>query len=156
MRSLVTHLFAAVILGASTAQAAPTAWIEESNRHTQVLLEVNARYQPESAADLGLEQYDQQILDLKPKYDERLEADLAAAVSKLEAARASSKDASVTQDLEILIRAAQRQATTSALTRRLMIPYLDVGEQIFGSFQDMLDARVDKKRYPAALVRLKR
>jgi uncharacterized protein (DUF885 family) len=156
MRSLVTHLFAAVILGASTAQAAPTAWIEESNRHTQVLLEVNARYQPESAADLGLEQYDQQILDLKPKYDERLEADLAAAVSKLEAARAGSKDDSVSQDLDILIRAAQRQATTSALNRRLMIPYFDVGEQIFGSFQDMLDARVDKKRYPAALVRLKR
>ena len=37
-----------------------------------------------------------------------------------------------------------------------MIPYFDVGEQVFGSFQDMLDARVDKKRYPAALVRLKR
>ena len=37
-----------------------------------------------------------------------------------------------------------------------MIPYFDVGEQIFDSFQDMLDARVDKKRYPAALVRLKR
>ena len=37
-----------------------------------------------------------------------------------------------------------------------MIPYFDVGKQIFGSFQDMLDARVDKKRQPAALVRLKR
>ena len=156
MRILVTHLFVAVILGASTAQAAPTAWIEESNRHTQVLLEVNARYQPESAADLGLEQYDRQILDLKPKYDERLEADLAAAVTRLEAARSSSKDPSVTQDLDILIGAARRQATTSALNRRLMIPYFDVGEQVFGSFQDMLDARVDKKRYPAALVRLKR
>ena len=156
MRSSVTHLFVAVILGASTAQAAPTAGREESNRHTQVLLEVNARYQPESSADLGLEQYDRQILDLKPKYDERLEADLAAAVTQLQAARASSKDPSVTQDLDILIRAAQRQATTSALNRRLMIPYFDVGEQVFGSFQDMLDARVDKKRYPAALVRLKR
>ena len=156
MRILVTHLFAAVILGASTAQAAPAAWIEESNRHTQVLLEVNARYQPESAANLGLEQYDRQVLDLKPKSDERLEADLAAAVTKLEAARASAKDDSVRQDLDILIRAAQRQATTSALNRRLMIPYFDVGEQVFGSFQDMLDARVDKKRYPAALVRLKR
>ena len=156
MRILVTHLFVAVMLGASTAQAAPTAWIEESNRHTQVLREVNARYQPESAADLGLEQYDREILDLKPKYDERLEADLAAAVTQLQAARASSKDASVTQDLDILIQAAHRQATTSALNRRLMIPYFDVGEQVFGSFQDMLDARVDKKRYPAALVRLKR
>jgi uncharacterized protein (DUF885 family) len=62
----------------------------------------------------------------------------------------------VKQDLDILIRAAQRQSTTSALNRRLMIPYFDVGKQIFSSFQDMLDARVDKKRQPAALVRLKR
>ena len=66
------------------------------------------------------------------------------------------KDDRASQDLDILIKAAHRQATTSALNRRLMIPYFDVGKQIFGSFQDMLDARVDKKRQPAALVRLKR
>src|SRR4029077_4037984 len=90
------------------------------------------------------------------KFDERQEADLATAITKLEAARASSKDDLVKQDLDILIRAAQRRLTTSALSRRLLIPYFDVGEQIFDSFQDMLDARVDKKRYPNALVRLKR
>jgi uncharacterized protein (DUF885 family) len=141
---------------ASAAQAAEAEWITESNRHTQVLLEVNARYQPESAADLGLPQYDRLIIDLKPKFDERFEADLAAAITQLESARAQVKDDRASQDLDILIKAAHRQATTSALNRRLMIPYFDVGKQIFGSFQDMLDARVDKKRQPAALVRLKR
>jgi len=150
-----TLLFAAALV-VSAAQAAEPEWITESNRHTQVLLEVNARYQPEAAANLGLEKYDQQIIDLKPKFDERQEADLAAAIAQLEAARAGVKDERVKQDLEILIKAAQRQAATSALNRRLMIPYFDVGKQIFGSFQDMLDARVDKKRHPSALVRLKR
>jgi len=154
MQRFVATLFVALINPA--AQAAEAEWIAESNRHTQVLLEVSARYQPESAANLGLEQYDREIFDLKPKFDERQEADLAAAITKLEAARASSKDDLVKQDLDILIRAAQRRLTTSALNRRLMIPYFDVGEQIFDSFQDMLDARVDKKRYPNALVRLKR
>jgi uncharacterized protein (DUF885 family) len=155
MRQLVTGLLIAATLAAN-GQAAEPEWIAESNRHTQVLLEVNARYQPESAANLGLEQYDRDILDLKPKYDERREADLAAAITQLEAARAGVKDDRARQDLDILIKAAQRRVTTSALNRRLVIPYFDVGEQIFDSFQDMLDARVDKKRYPAALVRLKR
>ena len=156
MRRSLTTLFASVLSFASAAQAAEAAWITESNRHTQVLLEVNARYQPESAADLGLPQYDRLIIDLKPKFDERLEADLATAITQLESARAQVTDDRASQDLDILIKAAHRQATTSALNRRLMIPYFDVGKQIFGSFQDMLDARVDKKRQPAALVRLKR
>ena len=155
MERLVTLVVVATLV-VPTAQAAEPEWITESNRHAQILLEVGARYQPESAANLGLEQYDREIFDLKPKFDERQEADLAAAITKLEAARASAKDELVKQDLAILIKAAQRRATTSALSRRLMIPYFDVGEQIFGSFQDMLDARVDKKRYPAALVRLKK
>jgi uncharacterized protein (DUF885 family) len=155
MERLVTLVVVAALV-VPTAQAAEPEWITESNRYTQILLEVGARYQPESAANLGLEQYDREIFDLKPKFDERQEADLAAAIAKLEAARASAKDELVKQDVDILIRAAQRRATTSALSRRLMIPYFDVGEQIFGSFQDLLDPRVDKKRYPAALVRLKR
>jgi len=154
-RSLTTLLVGALSI-ASAAQAAEAAWITESNRHTQVLLEVNARYQPESAADLGLTQYDRLIIDLKPKFDERFEADLAAAITQLETVRAQVKDDRASQDLDILIKAAQRQAATSALNRRLMIPYFDLGKQIYGSFQDMLDARVDKKRQPAALVRLKR
>jgi uncharacterized protein (DUF885 family) len=154
-RSLTTLFFSALSI-ASAAQAAEAAWITESNQHTQVLLEVNARYQPESAADLGLTQYDRLIIDLKPKFDERFEADLAAAITQLEAARAQVKDDRASQDLDILIKAAHRQVTTSALNRRLMIPYFDLGKQVYGSFQDMLDARVDKKRQPAALVRLKR
>jgi uncharacterized protein (DUF885 family) len=155
MQKLKTLLVAVTLL-VSAAQAAEPDWIAESNRHTQLLLDVNARYQPESAADLGLDQYDQQIVDLKPKYDERQEADLAAAVAQLESARAGVKDDRAKQDLDILIQAAKRQATTSALNRRLMIPYFDVGEQVFTSFHGILDPRVDKKRYPAALVRLKR
>jgi len=155
MNRIVATLLAAAFVF-SAAQAAEPQWITESNKHTQVLLEVNAKYSPESAADLGLEQYDRLVLDLKPKFDERQEADLAAAITQLEAARAGVTDDRARQDLDILIKAAQRQITTSALNRKLMVPYFDIGKYIYGSFQDMLDARVDKKRYPAALVRLKR
>jgi uncharacterized protein (DUF885 family) len=156
MKQLMTALLSAAILVMPTAHAAEPEWITESNRHTQVLLEVLARYQPETAAGLGLEQYDREVFDLKPKYDERSEADLAAAITKLEAIRTGVKDERARQDVDILIKAAQRRVTTSALNRRLMIPYFDVGEQFFGSFHDLLDPRIDKKRYPAALARLKR
>jgi uncharacterized protein (DUF885 family) len=156
MKLLVTSLLAAASLGTPAAQAAEPEWITESNRHAQVLLEVNARYSPEAASGLGLEQYDRQIIDLKPKNDERQEADLATAISQLEAVRARASDERVQQDLDILISAAKRQVTTSALNRRLMIPYFGVSEQTFRSFHALLDPRVDKKRYPAALVRMKR
>jgi hypothetical protein len=137
-------------------QAAQPEWIAQSNGYTQLLLEVNARYFPEQAADLGLEQYDALILDLKPGSDQRLETDLAATVTRLEAARSGVTDDRAKQDLDILIKAANAQRTTSELNRRLMIPYFDVGKTVFSSFQDLLDARVAKKRHASALVRLRR
>ena len=156
MQRLLPALLAAAALLVPAAQSAEAEWITESNQHTQVLLEVLARYAPETAANLGLEQYDRGISDLKPGVAERLIADLKAAVTKLEGVRAGVKDDRVRQDLDILIQAAQRRATSTELDRRLMIPYFDIGEQFFNSFQNILDPRVDKKRYPAALVRLKR
>jgi len=155
-RWLTTLLALGTFVAAGAAQAAEAEWIAKSNQYTQILLETNARFQPESVADLGLEQYDQLVSDLKPKYDERLEADLAAAVTRLQAARGSITDDRAKQDMEILIQSAQRQSATSALNRRLMIPYFDVGKTVFSSFQDLLDARVAKKRQAAALVRLRR
>jgi uncharacterized protein (DUF885 family) len=142
---------------AYAAEAPPAAaWITESNQFSQLLLEVNAKYSPESISDVGLEQYDRNIVDLKPRYDERQEADLTAVVARLQAARNSAGDERIRQDLDILIKAAEGQRTTSALARRLMIPYIDVGRLVFSSFQDQLDARVAKSRQQAALVRLKR
>lgn len=68
-----------VLVGALVATsvfAAEADWIAESNRHAQILLDVSARYAPESAASLGVEGYDAQVFDLKPQFAERQEADL--------------------------------------------------------------------------------
>jgi hypothetical protein len=156
MKTMLKNLLLLAVLVAPATQATEQDWIAKSNEYTQILLNVNARYQPEFASSVGLEQYDRQILDIKPKSDERQEADLAAAIRQLETARAAVKDERVAQDIDILIKAAKRQVTTSALNRRLMVPYFDVGETIFSSIHDILDPRVDKKRYPAALARLKK
>ena len=156
MRHPVMTTLAAWILCTGLAHAAGAAWIEESNRYAQWLLDAQAISQPENAANLGVEGHDGEVLDLKPRNSERAEAELAAVAAKLDAARATVTDDRVKQDLQILVQSARLTQHTSELNRRLMIPYFDLGRALFSGFQDLLDARVEKKRQAAALVRLKR
>ncbi|HEX7013458.1 MAG TPA: DUF885 domain-containing protein [Steroidobacteraceae bacterium] len=143
-------------LSATSALAAEASWTEESNRYAQVLLEVNARYNPEFAATVGVEGHDTEIIDLKPRFSERQEADLEAAARKLESLRESVTDERVRQDVQLLIQAARDQKRSLELNRQLMLPFFDLAQFVYRGFQDLLDARVSKERHKAALVRLKR
>jgi hypothetical protein len=145
-----------VALVAPAAFAAEPSWIEASNRHAQILLDVMARYNAESAASLGVEGHDSEIVDLKPRFSERLEADLAAATAKLEQLRGSTTDPLVRRDLDILIGAARDQKHSSELNRQLALPFFDLGQAVFRGFQDLLDPRVAKSRQKAVLTRLHR
>jgi hypothetical protein len=140
--------------------AAPTFaqgdWIAESNRHAQILLDINARYFPEAAAATGVEGHDAAIFDLKPGFAERREADLEAAGKKLATIRASASDARVRQDLDILVEAAHDRRTSSQVNRKHMLPFFDLSQAIFAGFQNLIDERVPKARWRAATVRLKR
>jgi hypothetical protein len=143
-----------VTLAAPAAFAAQPSWIEESNRHSQVLLEVMARYNAEAAGSFGVEGHDGEVLDLKPRAVERQEADLAAAIARLEGLRAAASDPLVRRDLDILIGAARDQKSSSELNRKLTLPFFDVGQSVFRGFQDLLDARIPKSRQKFALTRL--
>jgi hypothetical protein len=138
------------------AGATDSTWIAESNRYADWLSEVNAHYSPENMASLGMDQYDADISDLKPRYAERQEAELEAVAGKLEAALRTESDERVKQDLAILVKSARDQHATSVLNRRLMAPYFDLGQLLFVSFKTQLDPRVPKKRQAAALIRLHR
>jgi len=126
--------------------AAGPAWIEESNRYAQWLLDAQAVYAPENAANIGLEGHDGEVLDLKPRYAERQEADLAAVITKLEGARRSVTDDRVKQDLEILVQSARQAQHTSELNRRLMIPYFDLGRALFSGFPDQYNSKLFDQR----------
>lgn len=143
-------------LSAPNLLAATDDWIEESNAHAKVLLDVIARYAPETAASLGVEGYDAEVLDLKPRVAEREDADLAAALAELEKRRREASDQRVQQDLDILIDAARDQRETLALERKYMLPFFDLTQSVYRGFQNLLDARVPKERHRAALVRLAR
>jgi uncharacterized protein (DUF885 family) len=154
-RTLRTLVAIAAALVSTTTLAADD-WLAESNANAQPMLDTLARYAPEAAAGLGVEGHDAEVFDLKPRYDERFEADLERVAADLESRIASTSDSRVKQDLQILVQAARDQVTTSRLSREHMLPWVDINETLYRSFERLLDPRVDAKRYPAALARLRK
>jgi hypothetical protein len=157
-RSLRTRLVVMVLALAPLAavSADDATWVEQSNRNAAPLLEIIARYTPEAAASLGVDGHDADIIDLKPDVGARTEADLDKVAADYDALLAGTTDPRLQQDLKILAGAARDQANTSRLNRRLMLPFFDLPQMLFGSFDGLLSERIDEARYPAALTRLKR
>ncbi|HEX2493202.1 MAG TPA: DUF885 family protein, partial [Steroidobacter sp.] len=153
MHRLVLLFFWLVALSANAADAD---WIAESNRHATILLETTSRYRPEFATLRGVESYDDDVLDLQPRFAERQEADLDTAVKKLEASRAETTDPRVRQDLDILIDAARSRRTSSEINRTHLLPFFDLPQAVFSGFKNLIDERIPKERQKAALIRLKR
>src|SRR5512133_2289643 len=99
---------AAVAARPDDPQARPPspAWVQRSNEHAQPLLRVMAKYAPEAASRFGVTNVDDQVIDLKPGFNERSRADLQGAIATLQADLAKEKDPFVRQDLQIMIDAA--------------------------------------------------
>ena len=154
---LIARTFiAALLFATSTLATAEQDWVERSNANAEPLLQVMAKYAPETAAALGVEGFDTEVFDLKPQNDLRFEADAARVASDLESRLAAEPDPRVRQDMQILIDTARDQKATSELNRRLMLPYFDLPQALFQGFNALLDPRVSKDRHPAALVRLRK
>ena len=68
-----THmlLLVGIAFGLAQAEAASADWIVESNRDAQLLTDITAKYNPESAAASGIEGHDGDVIDLKPRTSER-------------------------------------------------------------------------------------
>jgi hypothetical protein len=141
---------------ASAQAPAKPAWVAKSDAHAKVLVDVLARFGPESASQFGVEGLDNEILDLKPGRQERVQKELRAALADLEKRLAAETDETVRQDLEILVDSARDNITGNDLTDRLQVPYFDAVQVIFFGTRGLLDDQVAGERRPAALVRLKR
>jgi uncharacterized protein (DUF885 family) len=137
---------------AQTSQA--PAWVARSNDDAKVLLDVIARFTPETATQIGLPGYDDKVVDLKPNSDARTRAAYADARSKLQAMLAKETDTNVRQDLHIMINAADLAIEGIDLNDKYMLPYQDVGQLMFNGEFSLLRDDVDAKRYPAARKRL--
>jgi uncharacterized protein (DUF885 family) len=138
------------------AQQSTPAWVAKSNQNAQVLLDVRARFSPESAGYYGVSGVDEQIFDLKPNLVERSVAATDQAIIELERRRTSETDAAVRQDLEILIDAAQREKESTLLNHELLLPYFSLHQAVFQGLKTLLDDQIPAERRARAAVRLRR
>jgi uncharacterized protein (DUF885 family) len=141
---------------AQTPPKAPPAWVAKSDSNTQVVLEAEAKLNPEDAADLGIEGLDEEISDLKPGFEERSEAATRKVRDEMAKRLAAETDPQVRQDLQILVDSLDADLEGSALSRKHDLPYFNLTRMIFGSMRSLLDDQVEAKRRPAALVRLRK
>jgi Bacterial protein of unknown function (DUF885) len=164
VRGLVLVLTIAVTAGASgvgsassaQAPADPRAWIAESNRHAQVLLDVFARFAPEGAGQFGVTGLDQEISSLTDETRRKGTEATKEALSKLQALLKTEQNPVVRQDLEILIRSAQNALRGTELNEERRLPYIDATALLFGGLRSLLDPQVAADRRPAAVVRVRK
>lgn len=134
----------------------PPAWVVKSNRNAQLLIDIESRYNPESASSNGVRGLDDQIYQPSPEFRERLRADDRAAKKELESRLASEQDPLVKQDLEILIHSVDLEIRQSEAGDRYMLPYFAVSATVYGGISGLLDDQVAADRRPAALIRLRK
>ena len=146
-----------VVLASAPArtQDAPT-WIERSNTFTQQLLLTDAQFEPEDAAQAGLEQFDGKAIDLGPRLSERLIAAEQKQRVVFTAALQKETDPRVKQDLQILISAIDRRIEGTRLNDSLTLDWIDVPQLVFGYMNAALDTQLSAGRQAKALELLQR
>jgi hypothetical protein len=156
-RKLLDRLFSltafVVLTGVSTSALAMD-WVEESDKHTQVILKAQSQFQPEGASGLGLAEFDEAIFDLGPDLFERSTAVNRELVEMTKEWLKTAENPKVIQDLNILKQALEDNIQSAALNNKYMLPYFNVSQTLFFGFRSLLDPRTEGERYPAALTRL--
>jgi uncharacterized protein (DUF885 family) len=141
---------------AQAGAASSPAWVQQSNAYAQVLLKVLAEFNPEFASRFGLPGYDTKVVYLKPDVEQRTLLAITQARDTLQKKDlASEKDPNVRQDLEIMIKAANRQIDRIKLDNQYLLDYNDVGQIIFQGEFGLLQDQVPPDRRQHALARLK-
>ncbi|HMA10367.1 MAG TPA: DUF885 domain-containing protein [Steroidobacteraceae bacterium] len=140
--------------GTEVGVAAEQAWVARSNQNAQLLLEVEAKYSPESASSLGVEGYDEAISDFSRDTYESRRRDLQQVIAVLRRRATTETDVRVKQDLQILQRAAEDEITTTRLDRKYFIPFHDLTGMVFRVVRETLDPRIPPQRQQALLARL--
>ncbi len=144
--------FGAVAVHAS---GSPT-WLERSNENTRLMLDVQARFSPETSGVFGVEGLDEMVVGLPLDRPAQEAQAWETAVAELERRLAVERDPAVRLDLEILIDAGKRYVQDLRLERKYFLPVFNLPQMVFQGLRALLEDRVPKERHPAALVRLRK
>jgi hypothetical protein len=145
-----------LITSIAVSSIAAPAWVAKSDAYTSERLKLDGRFDPEGASRSGMDGYDEGIIDLLPGFRERHRKELQELIERYRKAKDSESDASVRQDLEILIEASERQLAMRSLGEKYFIHYYNIPQTIFASIRGLVDPQVAKARQPAAIVRLRK
>ena len=156
MRVHLLLLSLAVTVTRVTCLAQTPAWVTKSNQNAQLLIDVQAKYNPEGAASDGVRGLDEKISQPGPEMRQKIREDNLAVLKELRSRLNSEQDPLVKQDLEILIKATDLDIRQSEATDRLFLPYMNAAAMVYRGISILLDEQVDASRRPAALVRLRK
>jgi hypothetical protein len=134
--------------------AAEPAWVATSNQYAMEVLQKIAEASPESGSELGIETYDSNASDLTLAAETKNLNSLHDEIGKLQLIATQTNDARVTQDLQIMIDALQRQLDSAKLSEQYELPFYNVAEKVFGGIQVLLDDRNSDARMQKAIARL--
>lgn len=155
----VCALIAAAVLSQAARNggaAEPTSqtWIAQSDRYTQMLLDVSKKYSPEEQSSEGLAEYDEQIAIPTLANELAQRRDTEAVLAELEAARPGERNKFVAEDLTILIHSTQHDFRVQDYSLQHEVPFLNATEYVYRGIQGLLDDQTAPERRKAALVRL--
>ena len=139
---------------ASAAETTGKAWIEQSNRYTRQLFDIQLKHSPEQGSTEGIARFDVEISD--PRLADELvqQRQLKNVLNVLRTTRAQVSDRNVQEDLDILLRAFDLQFRTDDFARRHLVIAFNPSESVFQGLRTLLDDQIPANRRPAALVRL--
>lgn len=156
MREMIKFVLTITILAVAPAVAKDASWVEKSNEHAQVVLEIFAKFSPEGAGSLGVDGLDEQIMDLGPGIEERSIAASEKVLAELQRRLETETDNKVRQDIGILSKAVEDGIRTSNLNRDLMLPYYNISQTVFFGVRGLIDPQIPRERYPAAVTRIEK
>lgn len=156
MQKLIRTIIVIGIAMASPAIADEASWIEKSNEHARVVLDVFAQFSPEGAGSLGVDGLDEQILDLGPGIHERNLAASEEVLVEMQRRLEKESDMRVRQDIEILSKALRDNIRTSKLNYDQLLPYFNISQTVFFGIRGLIDPQIPRERYPAAVTRIEK
>ncbi|MEL7185837.1 MAG: DUF885 domain-containing protein [Pseudomonadota bacterium] len=131
-------------------------WVEQSDAHAQLVLELFAELSPEGAGSLGVDGLDEEISDLGPGSFQEAQAKSRALLKELKKREAAATDRKVRQDLGILVQVIEDAIFSGDLNYERMLPYYNLNQTIFFGVRGILDPQNDRSRYPAAIERIRK
>jgi hypothetical protein len=153
---MIKFVLTITVLAVAPAVAKDASWVEKSNEHAQVVLEIFAKFSPEGAGSLGVDGLDEQIMDLGPGIEERSIAASEKVLAELQRRLETETDNKVRQDIGILSKAVEDGIRTSNLNRDLMLPYYNISQTVFFGVRGLIDPQIPRERYPAAVTRIEK